>query len=138
MIRKLRYKFIAVTMLCIGALFLLILLVINVFMTVSSRNRGYEMLRRFTDEIEAPNVPPENAVPGPPPPANYQDALRVFSIEYDAQGNVVTVNYNRDSDFSEEDILQIGERALFSCSVWPQGLPGLSSFFWRSCFCPAG
>ena len=112
MIRKLRYKFIAVTMLCIGALFLLILLVINVFMTVSSRNRGYEMLRRFTDEIEAPNVPPENAVPAPPPPANYQDALRVFSIEYDAQGNVVTVNYNRDSDFSEEDILQIGERAL--------------------------
>ena len=68
MIRKLRYKFIAVTMLCIGALFLLILLVINVFMTVSSRNRGYEMLRRFTDEIEAPNVPPENAVPAPPPP----------------------------------------------------------------------
>lgn len=112
MIRKLRYKFIAVTMLCIGALFLLILLVINVFMTVSSRNRGYEMLRRFTDEIEAPNVPPENAVPAPPPPANYQDALRVFSIEYDAQGNVVTVNYNRDSNFSEEDILQIGERAL--------------------------
>ena len=51
MIRKLRYKFIAVTMLCIGALFLLILLVINVFMTVSSRNRGYEMLRLFTDEI---------------------------------------------------------------------------------------
>ena len=31
MIRQLRYKFIAVTMLCIGALFLLILLVIQRF-----------------------------------------------------------------------------------------------------------
>ena len=51
MIRRLRYKFIAVTMLCIGALFLLILLVINVFMTVSSQNRGYEMLRRFAAEM---------------------------------------------------------------------------------------
>lgn len=125
MIRQLRYKFIAVTMLCIGALFLLILLVINVFMTVSSRNRGYEMLRHFADEMEFSDG---SGVPGqdgqgqqeiagrdelitPPPPSNYQDAFRIFSIEYDAGKNVLEVNYNHDSDLSEEDILLIGEKA---------------------------
>ena len=125
MIRQLRYKFIAVTMLCIGALFLLILLVINVFMTVSSRNRGYEMLRHFADDMEFSDG---SGVPGqdgqgqqeiagrdelitPPPPSNYQDAFRIFSIEYDAGKNVLEVNYNHDSDLSEEDILLIGEKA---------------------------
>ena len=125
MIRRLRYKFIAVTMLCIGALFLLILLVINVFMTVSSQNRGYEMLRRFADEMESPEgrMPLERERPDrygrgqedpadtPPPPGNYQDAFRIFSIEYGPDGEILSVNYNHDSDLSEEDILLIGEKA---------------------------
>ena len=54
MIRKLRIKFIAVTMASIGCLFLLILLVINLFMNLSSRQQGYRTLEDFAQQISAP------------------------------------------------------------------------------------
>lgn len=54
MIRKLRIKFIAVTMASIGCLFLLILLVINLFMNLSSRQRGYRTLEDFAQQISSP------------------------------------------------------------------------------------
>ena len=54
MIRKLRIKFIAVTMASIGCLFLLILLVINLFMNLSSRQQGYRTLEDFAQQISSP------------------------------------------------------------------------------------
>lgn len=123
MIKKLRVKFIAVTMTCIGFLFLLILLVINLFMTVTSRNQGYEMLTRIADDkgpgfSEAPHPDgPKDRRPDFLPGKdrhmdNYQDAFRVFSISYAESGNVVDVDYNSHSGLEEEDILAIGEKAV--------------------------
>lgn len=126
MIKKLRIKFIFVTMSCIGALFVLILLVINIFMTVSSKNQGYEILSNFADgphfrgssqksaskpyREDRPSERPE-ILPLPDQPGNsYQNAFRIFSISYDADGNVLDVDYNPHTDLEKDDILAIGEK----------------------------
>lgn len=127
MIKKLRLKFIAVTMTCISFLLLLILLVINLFMTVSSRKQGYEMLAEFADSRreertlpffkEAPPQDPDGSGPSFPPGRgqrmhNYQDAFRIFSVSCDADGTILDVDYNPDSGLEESSILEIGKKAL--------------------------
>lgn len=49
MIKRMRYQFILVTMACISFIFILILCVINISMTLSSRNQGYSLLCRIAD-----------------------------------------------------------------------------------------
>lgn len=53
MIKKLRLQFILTTMACIGFLFVLILGVINISMTISSRNQGYVLLERIFERTKA-------------------------------------------------------------------------------------
>ena len=119
MIKKLRYKFIAVTMSGISLIFLLILLVINIFMTMSSRAQGFELLDRVAN---SPSSVP--AVPDKPLPQekrepfdihhddNYMDFLRVFSIDYDQYGNIISVNFNEDSGLSDETVNELGKKVL--------------------------
>lgn len=125
MIKKLRYKFLAVTMLCIGLLFAAILLALNLSMTISSQHRGFETLETisglpYPEETSRSFPQPSNAAPSreaitraPAPghhPNNYIDAFRVFSISYDKSGEVLDYNYNRDTELTEEDILKLGEK----------------------------
>lgn len=135
MIKKLRYKFLAVTMLCIGMLFAAILLSINLYMTFSSQRQGYDLLERIADTPtpdnagdaasqasddapaagrlpghDAPGAPDYTPEPDRRRPANYLDAFRVFHISYDKTGNVLNVSYNRQSELTEADILQLGEK----------------------------
>lgn len=135
MIKKLRYKFLAVTMLCIGLLFAAILLSINLYMTFSSQKQGYDMLERISalprpDREEGSALPPSGSDSSPEgkrenrgelatrpftpdtgrQPANYLDAFRVFHISYDKEGNLLDVSYNQQSGLTEEDILQLGEK----------------------------
>lgn len=157
MIKKLRYKFLAVTMLCIGLLFAAILLALNFSMTYSSKRHGFEMLEAIADlprqeapgsrtgaaagSEPAPDTPPDfGAAPdaqagsgaiadapagsgkeqapgsgkkGPSPshrPGSYIDAFRTFSISYEKSGELLSVNYNKQTELSESDILQLGEK----------------------------
>lgn len=140
MIRKLRIKFIAVTMASIGCLFLLILLVINLFMNLSSRQQGYRTLEDFAQQISAPAPDFDKKIGAPDtdtlspdadgapemfqPPAHSHPALeqgspdtfRIFSIVCDSDGNISEFNYNHDTDLTEDRI-----QSLFS-SVYKKGL----------------
>lgn len=131
MIQKLRYKFLGVTMLCIGILFAAILLALNLSMTISSQRRGFEMLEAIAgapgadEDRPAPMQSAASAARDMPPsvsghpgersarrPDNYIDALRAFSISYDKDGAVLSINYNKESGLSESDIQQLGEKVL--------------------------
>lgn len=137
MIQKLRYKFLGVTMLCIGILFAAILLALNLSMTFSSQRRGFDMLETIAGLPQTERKRPAPMQSGAPaahdtlpsvsehpgeksdkPPAaahrpdNYIDALRAFSISYDQNGEVLSINYNKESGLSESDILQLGEKVL--------------------------
>ncbi|MDO4292853.1 MAG: HAMP domain-containing sensor histidine kinase [Eubacteriales bacterium] len=122
MIRKLRFKFIAVTMTSIGCLLLLILLVINIFMNVSSRSQGYRMLEGFSRDFgQTDDAEPEfSAHPQPPRDPAYQDAFRIFSVSCDADGNPLQVSYLPDSELEREDILAIFRKAV---KDWPKSRP---------------
>lgn len=122
MIKKLRYKFLGVTMLCIGLLFAAILLALNLSMTFSSQRRGFEMLETLADLPYPEDERPGHRQPGAEPrpqnaegfparhPDNYIDAFRVFSISYDKNGELLCVNYNKETVISESDILELGEK----------------------------
>lgn len=135
MIQKLRYKFLAVTMLCIGLLFAAILLSINLYMTFSSQKQGYDMLERISalpspDREEVSGIQPsedgnptagrpsghnaparQNPTPAPRlQPANYLDAFRVFHLSYDKEGNLLDLSYNQQSELTEADIIELGEK----------------------------
>ncbi|MBQ8596794.1 MAG: GHKL domain-containing protein [Lachnospiraceae bacterium] len=49
MIQKLQHRFILITMACIGFIFVLILLALNLFMTISNYRQGYSMLEEFAE-----------------------------------------------------------------------------------------
>lgn len=150
MIKKLRYKFLGITMLCIGLLLGAILFALNLSMTVSSQSRGFEMLEAAAERASSlenapdrrqlrPDAPQseqggaqnaaqaqpdsalggsdgaQNAAPFPAParhPGSYIDAFRVFSIAYDKNGTLLSVDYNKETGLSEADILQLGEKVL--------------------------
>lgn len=48
MIQKLQHRFILITMACIGFIFALILLALNLFMTISNYRQGYTVLEEFS------------------------------------------------------------------------------------------
>ena len=150
-------------MTAISLLFLLILIVINIFMTISNKTQGFSILDRvvsspvsqhaaeFSGELpedipdsvqdnipenipdslpadlpETPLLPrpdsaPDNSAAAPlekegpfsePRKDNYVDAIRVFSISFDENKNAVSVIYNENSALTEDDIKQLGQRAL--------------------------
>lgn len=133
MIKKLRYKFLAVTMLCIGLLFAAILLALNLSMNLSSQNRGFQLLETAAD-LPHPNQKEQNdthmtsserqpapgSLPGPGQrPNNYIDAFRVFHISYSKDGEVLDVSYNKEAGLSREDILLLGQKVWQSASDAP-------------------
>lgn len=128
MIKKLRYKFLAVTMLCIGLLFAAILLALNLSMTYSSKRHGFEMLEAIADMPHpgasyGPKQPARGDKRGPSPtrrPDSYIDAFRIFSISYDKNGELLSVNYNKETGLSESDILQLGEKVWQSSNTVPK------------------
>ena len=111
MIKKMRYQFILVTMASISFIFILILTVINISMTLSSRKQGYDLLYHMAeihqnqnpsaqDKGNPHNTPPRNPVDG-------FDRFRSFSVLYDADGNISEIFYNENSDLAEDTIRQL-------------------------------
>lgn len=138
MIKRLRYKFMAVTMTAISLLFLLILIVINIFMTISNKSQGFSVLDRVVNAPSSPHsagfsgelpgdipenftadIPkdihdlPEKDIPfSEPRRDNYMDTIRVFSISYDENKDVTSMIYHENSVITESDIEQLGAKAL--------------------------
>lgn len=124
MIKKLRFQFILITMLCISFIFILILIVINLSMNISSRNRGFALLSRIADiQIQHPHDPelpepaPERSRRNPflvPPDFSIGglDTFRSFSVLYDQEGTPLQLHYNKDSDMDQESILQLANRVM--------------------------
>lgn len=64
MIKKLQHRFILITMACIGFIFALILLALNIFMTISNDRQGYAMLQEYAQRQSADITPaPEDTPP---------------------------------------------------------------------------
>lgn len=105
MIRKLRFKFIAVTMASIGCLFAFILLTINIFMTVSSRNQGYHVLEN------AASLEEEKKTFFPPDP-RFQEAFRVFSVICSQDGAIQELIYHPDSGLTKEEISALFQKTI--------------------------
>lgn len=99
MIKKLRYKFLGVTMLCIGLLFGAILLALNLSMTVSSQSRGFEILETAAGITTTPQNAPQLRQPGPGDAQGGPDTNRTQADS--AQGEPDTDQTQADSAQSE-------------------------------------
>lgn len=115
MIKKLRYQFVLVTMACISFLFILILSVINISMTLSSRNQGYALLYRISQQ---PDIPDKNDFKDVPREMHNNetigkfDAFRIFSVTYDSSKNVSEIMFNESSDLTQETILELSTKVM--------------------------
>lgn len=117
MIKKMRYQFILVTMGCISFIFILILSVINISMTISSRNQGYALLSHMADnprekDFDKNSSEKKEKNMRPIEPVGSFDAFRSFSIIYDAENNIREIFYNENSDMTEETILEIASKVI--------------------------
>ena len=135
MIRKLRYKFMAVTMSCISLLFILILLVISISMTFSAKRQGYSILERiaFPPALDLPVETPANMPFSPvvPPADNYQDKLRIFSVSFDENGIGDYMDFNERSDLTEEKIQNLGQKAYAEYQKTQRDKGALSTYLYQ-------
>lgn len=129
MIKKMRYQFILVTMASISFIFILILSVINISMTMSSRRQGYSLLYRVADmQMQAkaaspafmpPKSPPVMEMQAEPPtspalPAalNKFDIFRSFSVLYGDDGELLDIFYDEHSEMDEESIAALADKVM--------------------------
>ena len=68
MIKKLQRRFILITMSCIGFIFFLILLILNISMTAASNRRGFDLLLEYVRNENAPAPSAGESHPGKPHP----------------------------------------------------------------------
>ena len=117
MIKKMRYQFIFVTMVCISFIFILILSVINISMTISSRNQGYGLLYSIADAPADRNELKNRADYGIKEsprnkPVRGFDAFRCFSVLYDNDNKLKEVIYNESSDLTKEEIIELAGKVM--------------------------
>lgn len=131
MIKKLRLRFILITMACISFIFLLILLSLNILMTVSSRERGYDVLAEHINRMEQSNVSPafsqENSftsdenLPGrseehPHGPGSRRnewfDDMRIFSVHYNKEGEAAEVSTGENPNLTESSLLALAQTVM--------------------------
>ncbi len=126
MIKKLQHRFILLTMSCIGFIFLLILLILNISMTAASQKRDFDLLSEYirnknalTRHAKEPYAVDSPAPDGIPPafiaggrPNDWFNHMRIFSILYDSAGEVKEVSTNNNPNLSEESLLALAEKIL--------------------------
>lgn len=126
MIKKMRYQFILVTMASISFIFILILTVINISMTLSSRRQGYELLWHIArmPENQTPPTPEQNSTPDAHPhnPVGGFDSYRSFSVTYDSNGNITEIVYNKDFDLTEASIRTLAMDVLTHRNASNEGI----------------
>ncbi|MDE6883534.1 MAG: HAMP domain-containing histidine kinase [Lachnospiraceae bacterium] len=127
MIKKLQHRFILLTMSCIGFIFLLILLILNISMTASSQKRGFDLLSEYVrnKNIDRPRTAEhykeeENLTPDKVPaafkprrrPNDWFNDMRIFSVLYDSAGEVKAISTNNNPNLSEDDLLSLADTIL--------------------------
>lgn len=99
MIKKLQHRFIFITMSCIGLVFALLLLAINIFMIIFTFQKGYNILDVYSKHISSANVSAPTEHPG----INPFDNMRLFSVFFDTEGNLLQVSSPENHELSKED-----------------------------------
>lgn len=115
------------TMSCIGFIFLLILLILNISMTASSQKRGFNLLSEYVrnKSISKPHAAErytgeENRAPDKVPatfksrrrPNDWFNNMRIFSVLYDSAGEVKAISTNNNPNLSEDDLLALADTIL--------------------------
>ncbi len=127
MIRKLQHRFILITMACVGSIFALVLLVLNLSVSYSARRQGYDILMRYeqrtstqqeplTDEdTHAPDsrrMPPRENNQKDMPDNYWFNDMRVSYVFYDQQGNITQWSTGGNPDMTEDTLLAMAGRIL--------------------------
>ena len=104
-------------MVCISFIFILILSVINISMTISSRNQGYGLLYSIADAPADRNELKNRADYGIKEsprnkPVRGFDAFRCFSVLYDNDNKLKEVIYNESSDLTKEEIIELAGKVM--------------------------
>ncbi|MDO4302739.1 MAG: ATP-binding protein [Bacillota bacterium] len=127
MIKKLQRRFIFITMTCVGSIFALVLLVLNISVSYSARRQGYDTLMRyeqrmfarrelFTDD-NAP-LPGEKAIPfydndnKDRPDMNWFNDMRVSYVFYNNQGEITELSAGGNPDMTEDTLSAMAEKVL--------------------------
>lgn len=126
MIKKLKHRFILLTMSCIGFIFFLILLILNISMTAASQKRGFDLL---SEHIRNKNTPEpytekpcvkDNADDDKIPPVSitgnrpndWLNDMRIFSVLYNSAGEVREVSAKGNPNLSENSLLSLADTIL--------------------------
>ncbi len=122
MIKKLQRRFILITMSCIGFIFFLILLILNISMTTASQKRGFDLLSKYTgDNRNTPrphtgdNFAPEKKPPGFPQgrrPNDWFNDMRIFSVQYNSEGEAIKISTNNNPNLSEDSLSALADSVL--------------------------
>ena len=128
MIKKLRQRFILITMSSISLIFILILLALNIFMTLTSRRQGYALLTEYAERqnnrssqemtASAPDALPEppsesarEAVPGKfertGQRGSWFDDMRIFTVFYDTAGNITSLSAGKNPALTEAALTEM-------------------------------
>lgn len=131
MIKKLQRRFILLTMSCIGFIFFIILLILNISMTASSQKRGFDLLSKYIrnqsiatllageshpggpragDSLTPGEVPP-NFKPDKPP-NDWFNNMRIFSVLYSSSGQAVEISTKGNPNLSESSLLTLADTIL--------------------------
>ena len=119
MIKKMRCKFICIAMACVGAIFLLNLLVINISMNISNQREAAAILERVIHEDgrmipehgEQPESPKDNKDPqGRKRIARISGLKRTFAVKLDQDGEILTIIDNGSSSLTEDEIRELAKQ----------------------------
>ncbi len=121
MIKKLRHRFIFITMASISFIFILILMTINMSMTLSSRRQGYSILWDYASRP----APTADFIPPDKPSADTEitrpsfrrdydwfNNMRIFSVVIDENGGITNAVSGKNPNLTDEMIKDLAARVL--------------------------
>ena len=114
MIKRLRYKFIAVTMGALIIVFAVVFLMLNVFMQTNS-SRNTEDLLETVARQDGFVFPPKNEQGrrnDPPPEHNTMRVGRFFYVKTDENGTVIETNFEMMFNFTRNEAMEYTQNAL--------------------------
>lgn len=119
MIKEMRCKFICIAMACVGAIFLLNLLVINISMNISNQREAAAILERVIREdgrmIPEHGDQPESLKDNKDPQgrkriARISGIKRTFAVKMDQNGEILTIIDNGSSSLTEDEISELAKQ----------------------------
>ena len=107
MIRKLQRRFILITMVSVISIFILILAVLNISVSYSAMQRGYDTLQYYAMRDTVYGIKALDT-----PDRNWFDNMRVLYVAYDSKGNIEDFSAGGNPDMTEAALLSMASSAL--------------------------